>query len=409
MKVLMNDGARPSTAVVRSLGRKGIRVDVLTDSVYAPACHSRYCRRKYLGPPPTCDAFIPKLIEILRREAYDVFIPVGHQATLSCAEHRADLERLTKLGIMDGEHVRLAADKRYAYRAATEVAVPIPRTLYPESLNDALVFSKDSRYPIVIKPLRETDGYSVSYAHCRREFASVYARFCERHALSDGNLPMLQEFIPGYGCGFFALYQHGVCKRIFMHRRIREYPASGGVSCCAESFYDAKLKDHGIRLLDSLGWHGLAMVEFRRDERDGEFKLMEINPRFWGSLDLAIAAGVDFPYDLCQIIDGRELGYSETYNRHLRFHWCLLELRRVFRLPSSWWAFARDVLDPSVRSDFWLDDLAPNVYETMEVFRGGVRCCAARFSPLKIPLRSGQNPRTSGEPANAKPFEPVGP
>ena len=81
-----------------------------------------------------------------------------------------------------------------------------------------------------------------------------------------------------------------------MHRRIRERLVMGGPSTCAESVYDSKLLDYGLRVLKNLKWHGVAMVEFKKDSIDGEFKLMEINPKFWGSLDLAIASGVDFPY-----------------------------------------------------------------------------------------------------------------
>ncbi|PYV19672.1 MAG: carboxylate--amine ligase [Acidobacteria bacterium] len=299
MKILVNDGVRPSLGVVRSLGRKGIRVGVLAESSFAPVLHSRYCTRQYLGPAPESEGFVAAVLDILRRE----------------------LETLTRVEIMDEAKIRLAADKRHTHELASAAGVPAPRTVYPASLRDALARAAELEYPIVIKPCRETHGETVRYASSPAELPAVYRRFCEEKGFFQDNLPMLQEFIPGYGCGFFALYQHGVPKRIFMHRRIRENPPSGGVSTCAESFFDPRLKEYGVRLLDSLKWHGVAMVEFRRDSRDHDFKLMEINPRVWGSLDLALAAGVDFPYDLCQVIQGKQLEYSEDYHRAIRFHW----------------------------------------------------------------------------------------
>lgn len=81
-----------------------------------------------------------------------------------------------------------------------------------------------------------------------------------------------------------------------MHKRIRELYTMGGPSTCAISVYDPKLLDYGLKILGALNWHGIAMVEFKKDSKDGTFKLMEINPKFWGSLDLAIASGIDFPY-----------------------------------------------------------------------------------------------------------------
>ncbi len=174
---------------------------------------------------------------------------------------------------------------------------------------------------------------------------------------------MIQEFIPGFGCGFFAVYQDGTCKQTFMHRRIREVPPSGGVSCCAESYYDQRLMEYGKRLLDRLEWHGVAMVEFRYDERDQDYKLMEVNPKFWGSLDLALEAGVEFPYYLCQMARGRQLEYSEDYNRHLRYHWLLNDLQHVLMRPASFGAVVADSLRPSVKSNISWADLRPNLLE----------------------------------------------
>lgn len=77
-----------------------------------------------------------------------------------------------------------------------------------------------------------------------------------------------------------------------MHRRIREVPPSSA----AESTYNSELLKLGRKILELLNWHGVAMVEFRRDSATGEFKLIEINPKFWGTLDLAIAAEIDFPH-----------------------------------------------------------------------------------------------------------------
>lgn len=157
-----------------------------------------------------------------------------------------------------------------------------------------------------------------------------------------------------------------------MHRRIREYPPPAGASSCAESFYDPQLKEYGIRLLDALEWHGVAMVEFRYDIRDHQYKILEVNPKFWGSLDLALACGVDFPYYLCQVASGEVLEYSEEYERGLRFHWPFSgELQLCWRRPSSTWAILADCLNPRVKSNLWLSDWRPNLKEAMIVLRSG--------------------------------------
>ena len=107
---------------------------------------------------------------------------------------------------------------------------------------------------------------------------------------------MIQEKIIGPGTGLFTLYDKDRHLALFSHRRLREKPPSGGVSVLSESVpLDEEMVEAADRLLSAVGWTGVAMVEFKRDHRDGKAKLMEINGRFWGSLQLAIACGVDFP------------------------------------------------------------------------------------------------------------------
>jgi predicted ATP-grasp superfamily ATP-dependent carboligase len=153
---------------------------------------------------------------------------------------------------------------------------------------------------------------------------------------------------------------------------VREYPATGGASSCAESFYDSKLEDYGRRMLDSLNWHGVAMVEFRCDSRDGEYKLMEINPKFWGSLDLALAAGADFPGDLCHMALGETLPFVDDYQRNLRFQWPLSGFGDLFHLwtrPKSVLNVVFDFLNPRVRSNIWITDPAPSFQELQGLVR----------------------------------------
>jgi predicted ATP-grasp superfamily ATP-dependent carboligase len=249
---------------------------------------------------------------------------------------------------------------------AKSVSIPAPCSFVPASLNELQQFSNDLDFPVVVKPQRETAGYSVKYVEDKRVLAELYGRIFSNGLRTPEDIPLTQEYVPGYGCGLFATYQNGVCKRIFMHRRIREYPASGGVSTCAESLYDSKLAEYGRRLLDALGWHGVAMVEFRHDTRDGEFKLMEVNPKFWGSLELALAAGADFPGDVCRLARGEDLQFTDAYERNLRFHWPISvsgELYHLWSRPQSFLDVVFDSVNPKVKSNLWFGDFGPHYKE----------------------------------------------
>src|SRR5262249_29165276 len=120
--------------------------------------------------------------------------------------------------------------------------------------------------------------------------------------------PLIQERIPsgGEAIGVSVLFNfQSQLRACFVHRRIREFPLSGGPSSLRESGSPPAITDVAARLLRQLGWSGVAMVEFKVDPRDGVAKLMEVNPKFWGSLNLAIASGVDFPTLLYRMaVDG---------------------------------------------------------------------------------------------------------
>jgi predicted ATP-grasp superfamily ATP-dependent carboligase len=135
---------------------------------------------------------------------------------------------------------------------------------------------------------------------------------------------------------------------------------------CESTSVDPEALEYGTRLLSHLGWHGVAMVEFKRDDRDGALRLMEINARFWGSLQLAIDAGVDFPGILVDIAMGQEPPALPAYRLGARSRWLLGDLdvallvllrgRKKLNLPASFpprLRFLREVLHVSGPEERW--------------------------------------------------------
>jgi predicted ATP-grasp superfamily ATP-dependent carboligase len=353
-----------SLGIVRQLGRQGVIVSVVAGSRESLACRSRYCREVILAENGRPESLVKTIQQTLQQRHFDLVIPVSYSMTLALAQRKDQLLPYTRLEVPSYQTIAQAADKLEMTRLAQRVAVPAPRTIRASELDP---LDPELRFPLVLKPQRESPGRPpIRYFHKKEQLSALRLELSNsRHsgACSDS---IIQEYIPGRGCGLFATYQNGVCKRVFMHRRVREYPATGGVSSCAESFYDSALESYGRRMLDALNWHGVAMVEFRRDDRDGEYKLMEINPKFWGSLDLALAARADFPGDLCQMALGRTLPFTDQYVRNLRFHWPLSgqgDLYHLWTRPQSLLAVAIDSLNPRVKSNVWLGDFRPNLSE----------------------------------------------
>ena len=128
-------------------------------------------------------------------------------------------------------------------------------------------------------------------------------------SLDDAAFPLLvQQRIVGPGVGIFLLLWDGAVRATFAHRRLREKPVSGGVSVYSESVSaDPALVERSRQLLEQMQWSGVAMVEYKLETKTGTPYLMEVNGRFWGSLQLAIDAGVDFPALLVAAATGAPL------------------------------------------------------------------------------------------------------
>lgn len=141
---------------------------------------------------------------------------------------------------------------------------------------------------------------------------------------------MLQEYIQGQGQGVFVACNKGHRVASFAHKRLREKPPSGGVSVLSESTLpDPKMLELSDRLLSEYDWHGVAMIEFKVTD-DGTPYLMEINTRFWGSLQLAIDSGVDFPHILYKIATTGEKMVTPEIQTGRRLRWLLGDLDRLY-------------------------------------------------------------------------------
>lgn len=362
MKVLISDeNYKNSLGIVRHLGQMGVHVSVLARSPNSLVCRSRYCREVIPSRSETVESLVEAALNAVRERQFDLITPVSYALTLALAQRRHDFLPLTDLELVDSDTIELAANKLKMVELAESAGVPAPKTM---KATDALSCNVDLKFPVVVKPQKESPGHPpVRFARNLEELRAALSRQEGATLSFDCSNLLVQEYIPGTGCGFFATYQKGACKRVFMHTRVREYPASGGVSTCAESFYDSKLERYGRRMLDALDWHGVAMVEFRRDSRDGEYKLMEVNPKFWGSVDLPLAAGADFPGDLCRMALGMTLSFTGDYRRNLRFQWPLSghgDLYHLWTRPRSFLDVALDIVNPRVKSNVWLRDFGPN-------------------------------------------------
>jgi predicted ATP-grasp superfamily ATP-dependent carboligase len=329
MRVLVTDGnERAALAITRSLGRRGVAVIVGAESPDTLAASSRYCSRAITYPSPyhDCDGFNRFLLAAAERERVDVVVPVSEVTTHLVARNRP-LRRSIATTAPAFDAFDRVSDKWHLLECAVSRGIPIPRTTFVSSaaaLGDRL---DDVSFPVVVKPARSrvlTDagwrGATVHYAGSRTELLRLY-RTVDYLALYP---TLIQERVTGPGLGIFLLCDGGRPRAVFAHRRLREHPPAGGVSVLSESVpVDPALLERSLRLLQPLAWTGVAMVEFKEDTRTGRTVLMEINGRFWGSLQLAIDAGVDFPYLSCRLALGERIDDMPPFTIGVQGRWLL--------------------------------------------------------------------------------------
>ena len=220
------------------------------------------------------------------------------QALLTDPFNRHRFERYTRIPFVNADLADFVNDKADLMRYAKTCGVDVPETIFMKGNEDLGRIADTIDYPVVIKPRISSGSRGLVYAGDRRELLSNYPAVHERFPF-----PIIQEYIPGSEvCGVAMLlnFQSQV-RASFVYKRLRSYPVAGGPSTLRVSVKRDDLRDIAGHLLQSLTWTGIAHVEFKIDPRNGRPKLLEVNPRFWGSLALAIEAGIDFPFLLYKL------------------------------------------------------------------------------------------------------------
>lgn len=343
ISVLIPDAnQRSALAVVRSLGRQpGLRVITCDSTPTALAGQSRYCDLYVQCPSSEHEPmhFVAWLTRFLESQPCQLVMPVTEVTSQLLLQFQESIPGL-RLPFSPLSTVLQLANKSHLVALAEQSGVPVPHSQHFEGAHQVDVQAVS--YPAVVKPAlsRLFDGKqwlatTVRVARTPEDLTRIFQQdtYLNDHAF------MLQAFIPGTGAGVFALFNRGEPVQFFAHQRLREKPPEGGVSVLSQSCQvPAGLQAHAQTLLQAVNWHGVAMVEFRIGE-DGTPYLMEVNTRFWGSLQLAIDAGVDFPYQLLCAELGWPIPVAGHYRVGQRLRWLLGDLDSlylVFKRSSGW-------------------------------------------------------------------------
>jgi predicted ATP-grasp superfamily ATP-dependent carboligase len=289
-------------AVVRSLGRRGVSVWVLTGGDDRLAAASRYAVRRLPLRGADDEERCSFLMDMADREGLKdwVLFPTSDEAAMLIGRHHRRLRSVYALTSPPWRTLRWAHDKLLTYRLAASLGMSYPRTWTPTSALE--VDDLDVPFPAIIKPSVKEQFNPLTAAKAWRVDSreQLRDRFVEAARLADPRTLMIQELIPRRGAeqlSYAALCDSGRPLASVSARRVRQYPAEfGRASTYVETIVAPDVEELATRFLEAARFDGLVEVEFMRDPRDGCLKLLDVNPRVWGWHGLCAGAGVDFPH-----------------------------------------------------------------------------------------------------------------
>lgn len=363
LDVLVTHGwGRIAYNTVRSLARHGLKVGVGTDQFLGMACFSRYTCANFRHPSFIVQPseFVQSIKDAIQRYEPAVYLPAD-QENLVIARYRNEFKGLgVEIPIASFETLRTLHKKDEAMKLARSLGIPTPQTIVPRSASDILEFANEFGSPIVVKKLSSSGARDVFYLD-KDSLSLVRDGHSPTSKLEFGNF-LVQQHVKGTGYGVSMLFNCGRVRAKFTHRRLREKCRTGGISTLRTGVANPVLEEYAERLLESVDFHGVAMVEFKFDEQAKKGWLIEVNPRFWGSLALAIQSGVDFPYLLYRIATEGDVAPVMEYRKGLNVRWILGDLQAMvdhLRFPRARSSSIRAPWRAHGHDDLYWDDPLP--------------------------------------------------
>lgn len=358
--------------VARSLGRAGIRVlglDLRNDVGF----RSRYVEGS-LCPSPTeeVDAFIEHLVQVASDEEHKpVLFVTSDDFLMAVARNRERLQKIFLLNLPDTDTLESIADKYRQYELARGAGIPVPATFLLSKPGDVAKLKQEIPFPVFVKA-REVTSWRKAVGGNVKGFIARTPEELESHLeglFAKGVVGLVQELIPGPDTNHYKaccyVSRHGEVVRAFALQKLRQQPPGFGFGSLVQSVYDPDVLTLGKRFMEAIGYRGVGSAEFKRDARDRELKLIELNPRYWQQNALAERCNVNFP--LAQYLDltGEVPPQSAAYEPNVKWVNMTADFDsfRVYREQGelSFSAWIQSLAGPKVYSNFAADDPVPGL------------------------------------------------
>lgn len=366
-----------------------------------------------LGDP---DGFVDAVTGIARERGIPYIFPVTESSLVPLNARRESFAAFTGLIAPPHQTVRQGLDKKLTLRAAESVGLPMTRTVYPGSIEEAAKTADGWGYPVILKPQGrsndpEIEGkfdFKVAYAHTREELVAFL------RALPAGALPMMQDYAYGDHVQFCCFFEKGKAHSFFQDKGVRVNPLSGGVGTRLETIpIVPELRDMSVRLFEAMEWEGVGQAQFKGPGPDGSYRFIEVSVRLPASVGSAVTSGVDYPWMQFCLFSGRPVERAGPHRVGVATRWLRGDTLTV---ASHLLGLTPNSADPmpsraSVLRDYLVDffrpglrhyifswrDPRPGVPELLSTFAGLgtiARAGLSKFIPTPVKRLLGRGGRT---------------
>jgi D-aspartate ligase len=369
---LVLGGDYQGLGIVRSLGRRKVPVGVVDDEISISRC-SRYTsfseHVSSLGDNP---ATVRALLEVGRKRKLQgwVLYPTRDETVAVISRNREELGQVFRVTTPPWDSVKWIWNKRNTYELAEKLGIPSPRTWHADELSD--LGELEGHYPLALKPaIKENFVHATGAKAWRADSAAELQKLLENaEKLIPRDQILIQDLIPGDGScqyAFCSLFKQGRPQASVVTCRRRQHPFEfGRASTYVESVEMPLLEEYSTKFLSAIDFYGLVEMEFKRDARDGQYRLLDVNGRTWGYHTIGLQAGVDFPYLLFadQMNQPVEMCRGKVGVRWIRL---LTDVPTgivgIFTGKLNGGAYVRSLLDYDEEAVFSREDPLPGLFE----------------------------------------------
>lgn len=416
--MVVGDGQSAFLSIIRSFGRKGFEVHAANESSPDLALYSRYITKSHIISPSSAPVQRKSdIIRIMQEEKFDLVIPVGDHNVIPFHLFRSAYESMGRIDLLDENSFRVTNSKILTCQLARSLGIPVPRTELIQDPSDSSAVLSTFTLPVMLKP-------ASSFTLANLEEKSQVQRIDTREQYEQSLRGMLlhgqvlvQEYFEGTGTGLEILAYQGEILVSFQHIRIHEEGKHVGSTYRMSQPVDEAFLSAAKKIVAALHYTGVAMVEFRKNPVDNTWVLIEINGRFWGSLPLPLACGVDFPWYLYEMLVNGRREFPRTYRAGLYCRntlWDLIWIQQTLFQSGSphhktGYSAVRYLLEwgnilllREKNDVFVMDDPVPGIMELSRIIRYGVSMVKNKVHKKPVPVRSSTEAHTKNIPAALK-------